>query len=304
MSDLRAGLYGKQDATPSHARPTHRPMVYESGDISRPPVIPHDLGRKHYQLADSPLRRGIIPANVSQKKYIAAQPNFQPLSSSIMKVTRPKLQPRQFLDSIDPTTKLAREIQKQKEEREKKGISQAEIIKEFAKFQEIGPREHQGPGTLESEGVRTNLASTTAIAQFLAQQPSAPTADAPSPDHHFLHGGSLKQKKKLQRKVEQRQRIVDANIMQKKQMLVDRNLAELQRITETEQPVLPGEIDVPVAQLEAGRRAPAKSTTPNSSSPTKSSTTMVVVIAAVALVGIAALVAVTRPGRQSRKSRG
>jgi len=303
MSDLRAGLYGKQDATPSHARPTHTPMVYESGDISRPPVIPHDLGRKHYQLADSPLRRGIIPANVSQKKYIGAQPNFQPLSSSIMKVTRPKLQPRQFLDSIDPTTKLAREIQKQKEEREKKGISQAEIIKEFAKFQEIGPREHQGPGTLESEGVRTNLASTTAIAQFLAQQPSAPTADAPSPDHHFLHGGSLKQKKKLQRKVEQRQRIVDANIMQKKQMLVDRNLAELQRITETEQPVLPGEIDVPVAQLEAGRRAPAKSSTPNSSSPTKSSTTMVVVIAAVALVGIAALVAVTRPGRQSRKSR-
>lgn len=280
-------------------------MVYESGDISRPPVIPHDLGRKHYQLADSPLRRGIIPANVSQKKYIGAQPNFQPLSSSIMKVTRPKLQPRQFLDSIDPTTKLAREIQKQKEEREKKGISQAEIIKEFAKFQEIGPREHQGPGTLESEGVRTNLASTTAIAQFLAQQPSAPTADAPSPDHHFLHGGSLKQKKKLQRKIEQRQRIVDANIMQKTQMLVDRNLAELQRITETQQPVLPGEIDVPVAQLEAGRANPGRANPGASTGLSKGSSTktMVAVIAGVALVGILALVAVTRPERRaSRKT--
>jgi hypothetical protein len=284
-------------------------MAYQAGDISRPPVIPHDLGRKHYQLADSPLRRGIIPANVSQKKYIGAQPNFQPLSSSIMKVTRPKLQPRQFLDSIDPTAKLAREIEKQKEERAKTGISQAEIIKEFAKFQEIGPREHAGPGTLESEGVRTNLASATAIAQYLAQQPSAPTADAPSPDHHFLHGGSLKQKKKLQRKIEQRQRIVDANIMQKTRMLVDRNLAELQRITETQQPVLPGEIDVPVAQLEAGRANPGRanpgagfSASPGLSKGS-STKTMVAVIAGVALVGILALVAVTRPERRaSRKT--
>jgi hypothetical protein len=221
-----------------------------------------------------------------------------------MKVTRPKLQPRQVLDSFDPTAKLAREIEKQREERAKTGISQAEIIKEFAKFQEIGPREHAGPGTLESEGVRTNLASATAIAQYLAQQPSAPTADAPSPDHHFLHGGSLKQKKKLQRKIEQRQRIVDANIMQKTRMLVDRNLAELQRITETQQPVLPGEIDVPVAQLEAGRANPGAGFSASPGLSKGSSTkTMVAVIAGVALVGILALVAVTRPERRaSRKT--
>ncbi len=260
-------------------------MVYESGDISRPPVIPHiSQARRIPQLADSPLRRGLIPGNVSQKKYIAAQPNFQPVSATIIGSTRPKLQPREFLDSVDPSAKLALEIEKQKKERERTGISQAEIIKEFAKFQEIGPREHHGPGTLESEGVRTNLADATAIAQFLAQQPSAPTADAPSPEHHFLHGGSLKQKKKLQRKVDQRQRIVDANLMQKKQMLVDRNLAELQRITDTQQPVLPGEIDVPVVQLPAAGRA--SSAAPAQTGLRRSKGPMIAVIAAVAVVGI------------------
>jgi hypothetical protein len=222
-------------------------MVYEAGDISRPQVIPHALGVRGYALADSPLRRGIIPANVSQKKYIAAMGNLAPhLSTGFIQETRPKQPRREFeADAYAPSEALSKEVQKQRQVLARKTPeTAAQVIDKFAEVQQVGPREHP-EYVLVGEGVKRNLSSATAIARALAEQPTAPTSTGPTPEHHFLFGGSLKQKKKLEKKVMRRERVMEANLYEKKQSLVDRNLEELQRLS-MQQEKERGEIFIPV----------------------------------------------------------
>lgn len=246
-------------------------MVYEAGDISRPQVVPHALGVKAYALADSPLRRGLVPGNVSQKKYIAAMGNLAPhISTTIIQETRPKLPQREFTTQTHKS--LADEVQKQKQLLLKKQPeTPAQVIEKFAKVQDIGPREHP-EYLLVGEGTKRNLSSATAIARALAEQPTAPTSAQPTPEHHFIFGGSLKQKKKLEKKMRQRERVMEANLYEKKQSLVDKNLAELQRLSQLQDQELGNQNPVqnPVQNPAAGKpmtfTQASDSTTHNSTS--------------------------------------
>jgi hypothetical protein len=281
--------------------------VYEAGDISRPQVIPHSAGVYQYALADSPLRRGIVPGNVSQKKYIAAMANFAPhLAKGFIKETRAPTKVREFAADYDPTRALALEVEKQKDmSRNRKPETAGQVIEKFARIQEEGPREH--PEYTLVSGVKTNLSSATAIARALAELPSAPTDAKPRPDHHFIHGGSLKQKKKLDKKIKQRERVIEANLYQRKQNLVDKNLAELQRLSEAQdaeenqlQEPFPEPVVNPAAERAAAAGTETASATSAPASTSKTTAAPYIIGGGVIFLGIILSIAAYRM-RSNRK---
>lgn len=285
-------------------------MVYEAGDISRPQVIPHALGVKGYALADSPLRRGIIPANVSEKKYIAAMGNLAPhLSAGFIRETRPKQPRREFeADAYAPSVALSQEVQKQRQVlARKRPETAAQVIDKFAEVQHVGPREHP-EYVLVGEGVKRNLSSATAIARALAEQPTAPTGTGPTPEHHFLFGGSLKQKKKLEKKVMRRERVMEANLYEKKQGLVDRNLEELRRLSMRQEeergeiivpdPVNNPATNIPASNLPAGKPASRAASKTN---PTSKSTSAAIFAGVGVFLGLILVLAVLSQRKQRKQ---
>jgi hypothetical protein len=225
--------YGKRKARPA-ADPTSNPIqsmttpgVREEGDLTKAPFLPHALGK--YALADSPLPPGYIPPNVTQKDFIRQVGGFKAAEASTLYVKLKKRSPgnRVFDKQTFADELLANEVRRLKVSAGEAG--EAGQILDLAMQTVSGPREHP-TYILESEAVRQNigLQAADSIVRALATLPTAPDAHPAEAEHHFLFGGSKKQKRRLDRKIRNAQRAVEANVAVRKENLVSDNLQVLQ----------------------------------------------------------------------------
>lgn len=209
--------------------------VREEGDLTKAPYLPHALGLEKFTLADSPLPPGVIPRNVTEKDFIRQVGGFKGSSDRFGLHLKPRDRRTRSFETQHQTFAhelLDQEIHKlkaaQRNERGHDDILQ-DSIETMALQTVSGPREHP-TYILESEAVRQNMGLQTAdsIVRTLATLPSAPTAEPSQAEHHFLFGGSKKQKRKLDRKIRNAQKIVEANVALRKEQLVQSNLQTLQ----------------------------------------------------------------------------
>lgn len=201
--------------------------------MTKAPHLPHALGLERFTLADSPLPPGIIPRNVSQKDFIRQVGGFKGSSDRFGLHLKPRAHRTRSFESPHQTFAhelLDHEIQKLKaaHRNEDRDLALEGSIDALALQTVSGPREHPSY-ILESEAVRQNmgLQSADSIVRTLATLPSAPTAEPADAEHHFLFGGSKRQKRKLDRKIRNAQRAAEANVDARKEQLVQSNLRTL-----------------------------------------------------------------------------
>jgi hypothetical protein len=203
--------------------------VREEGDLSCFPTLPHDLGVKQLLHADSPFLKSTIPRNVTQKDFIRKAVAFKPnLTDYAVRVKR--RDPKQRLtDATFADEALHAQIHSLKERLGRGDASRIGQCSDPSTASMItGPREH-ATTIMESEGIRGSQGArqTTILTQHLARHATAPIAAKPTPYHHFMFGGSKTQKRKLERKANQLQATIQANVQLKKQQLVDANTSIL-----------------------------------------------------------------------------
>lgn len=316
---------GRQRASGRDAAPLDR-LVYQDGDISKLPVVPHDLGMTRLQHADSSLLHGHIPGNVTQKDFIRRGGSLRPLSL-VEKAQR--VRNRAAADgyartfrapfgdrAYDAAEQLHREIRKI-QQRERTGGARAGGAAGAADERqerdpeggsgETGPPPH--PQTVpESEAVRGGASSSgsSLLARSLATRAGAPLLRGPAPAHHFAAGGSSSQIRRERRRAVQRQRALEANLDERKQRLVDRNLEVLQDMAdqeavnrhlaaEIERAILPQAAHAPAPKAPLHPRAGGASPTSpsaSSASPSSASSASPSSASSWAIVGVAAVIAV------------
>lgn len=218
-------------------------LVYQDGDISKLPVVPHDLGMTRLQHADSDLLLGRVPGNVTQKDFIRRGASLRPLSI-VERALRVKPQGQRELrrsrnrfnhHTYDAAEQLDRQVRRIQQETARAGgaAGQGEQGDAREAFPESGTSPPRHPETVpESEAVRgsATAAGASQVARSLSARSGAPLVVGPSPAHHFSAGGSSSQLRRERRRAVERQRIAEANLELRKQALVDRNLEVLQDI--------------------------------------------------------------------------
>lgn len=251
---------------PSTSAPLDR-LVYETGDLSKLPVVPHSLAVRRLLHADSNLLRGHVPGNVTHKDFIRKGESLRPkdVLEQTLRLKPVSVRPRPA-SAFGQDTALAEEALWREVQRAKAGIDRpragaaagacgrqcgasAETLGEpeasrreplseqdaaTPQQEFVGPPPHPVL-VMESEGLRSGMAATGAFARILAQRNGAPTSSSPAPAHHFMSGGSRSQLRKEQRRAINQQRIKEANLDLRKEQLVARNLDVLQGIAEEEQ---------------------------------------------------------------------
>lgn len=245
-------------ALPSRSAAPLDETVYQEGDISKLPALPHDLGLTRLQHADSSLLLGRVPGNVTQKDFIRRGQTLRPLNVVEMAQRvrgqarrEAKLQRNRFnAHTYNATLQIEAEIQRLRDEQARQADWESQIA-EAAAMRERGyntrsgaPSSEQAAATIprhpetipESEAVRGNVAaSVSAAARRLSTRAGAPLVVGPEPAHHFHAGGSSSQLRRERRRQVERERIREANLELRKQQLVDRNLEVLQDIGHQEQ---------------------------------------------------------------------
>jgi hypothetical protein len=233
-------------AAPGTTAPLDR-LVYETGDLSKVPVVPHSLSVRRLLHADSNLLRGRVPGNVTEKDFIRRGESLRPrdVLEQTLRVKPVSVRPRPA-SSFGQGTALAEESLWREVQRVKSAVSHpragAACGGQGAQWTGPGddaehpfaPPEHPSV-VLESEGVRAGVAPTGALARMLAQRPGAPSAASPAPAHHFMAGGSRSQLRKEQRRAINQERLREANLDLRKDQLVARNLEVLQDIAAQQQ---------------------------------------------------------------------
>lgn len=234
--------------------------VREEGDLSCFPTLPHDLGVKELLHADSPFLKSTIPRNVTQKDFIRKAVAFKPnLTNYAVRVKR--RDPKQRLsDATFADEALHAEIHELKQKLGRTPETQSQCSDPGSAASRIlssatGPRPH-ATSVMESEAIRgsTGAKQTSFLVQQLARHATAPLASKPTPYHHFMFGGSKSDKRKLERKANQLQATMQANVQLKKQQLVDQNTSILADMAHEQQ--------ARMARMAAGAAAQDTTTTP------------------------------------------
>jgi hypothetical protein len=243
---------GRAEASAPSSAPLDR-LVYETGDLSKLPVVPHSLSVRRLLHADSNLLRGRVPGNVTQKDFIRRGESLRPrdVLEQTLRVKPVSTRPRPA-SSFGQGTALAEESLWREVQRVKAAVIHpragaaragagacgaalaADADAAAADAEPAGPPEHPSV-VLESEGVRAGMAPTGALARMLAQRPGAPTTASPAPAHHFMSGGTRAQLRKEQRRAINQEKLREANLDLRKDQLVARNLEVLEQIAAQQQ---------------------------------------------------------------------
>lgn len=227
-------------------------LVYETGDLSKLPVVPHSLSVRRLLHADSNLLRGRVPGNVTEKDFIRRGESLRPkdVLEQTLRVKPASVRPRPA-STFGQGAALAEESLWREVQRVKSAVSHParagsacgggtgataaeEQLARGGAAHPFSPPEHPSV-VLESEGVRAGVAPTGALARMLAQRPGAPSAASPAPAHHFMSGGSRSQLRKEQRRAINQERLREVNLDLRKDQLVARNLEILQDIAAQQQ---------------------------------------------------------------------
>lgn len=216
-------------------------LVYQEGDISKFPQLPHALAVTGLRHADSGLLRGQIPAgSAKEKDFIRQGHGFRPhdLMEHALKLKRTpqKHHATRTLsafgaESQEAARRLRQEIDhviRVQDIRARAGASNS-----AGEGEEIpdGPTPHPRMVS-EAEGVRGNMSGAGTFARMLAQRPDAPLMSSPEPAHHFYHGGSKAQKRRAARQAKNRQIIAETQLEQRKEQLVAQNLEVLRAMAD------------------------------------------------------------------------
>jgi hypothetical protein len=225
-------------------------LIYQEGDMSQVPVVPHALAVRRLLHADSNLLRGRVPANATEKDFIRRRESLRPkdILEQTLRVKPVSTRPRPA-SAFGETTALAEDalrreldaVGKQLARQQQRAGAAAASCRGAASSgigspaqDPLAPPAHPSV-VLESEGVRAGMTAASSIAQLLAQRPGAPTTSSPAPAHHFMSGGSRAQLRKEQRRAINQEKLREVNLDLRKEQLVTRNLGMLQALGEQQQ---------------------------------------------------------------------
>jgi len=229
-------------------------LVYEEGDMSKLPVVPHALAVRRLLHADSRMLHGRVPANATEKDFIRNGESLRPrdLLEDALKVRPLRQTPRVTTNFGNESSIAAEALQAEIREVQRLASragaakpcgggcktncdcnSPAALSRGIRTDRDLQLLSAGGPSphpthVLESEGVRGGRSSAGTIAKMLAQRPDAPISASPAPAHHFMSGGSRSQLKKEMRRAANREKLREANLELRKDQLVARNLELLQ----------------------------------------------------------------------------
>lgn len=231
-------------------------LIFEEGDLSKVPVVPHALAVRRLLHADSRMLHGRIPQNATEKDFIRHGETLRPrdLAQEAIRVKPLRQTPRVVTNFGNESSLAADELERELRHvrtqmarqqgggRITAGGACGGLKAEGGQQQQAqqgsgsgyGPSQH--PSTVpESEGLRAGMSSAGTIAKLLAQRPDAPLSSSPAPAHHFASGGSRAQLRKETRRAVNREKAREANLDLRKQQLVERNMDMLQRLSAEQQ---------------------------------------------------------------------
>ena len=270
-----------QGGSASSTAPLDR-LIFQEGDLSKVPVVPHALAVRRLLHADSRMLHGRVPQNATEKDFIRHGETLRPrdLAQEAIRVKPLRQTPRVVTNFGNESSLAADELERElrhvrtqmarqqgggritaggacgpKAEEEGQGGSGINSSGSGPSQHSSGSGPSQHPSTVpESEGLRAGMSSAGTIAKLLAQRPDAPLTSSPAPAHHFTSGGSRAQLRKETRRAVNREKAREANLDLRKQQLVERNMDLLQRLSAEQQTTAEADHAL-LASMSAGRPA-------------------------------------------------